>query len=126
MKTQITTIAAAIALAMSATALAGSDSTIDQTGDDNVNNVTQYGTQESRIYQYGDDNTATVTQDDNYRGGENYSNIEQTDDGNSAEAIKMIRVFIRQVMITTPMFIKTEIIMNHGLSKAAGVTIALR
>lgn len=93
MKTQMTAIAAAITLAMSASAFAetqpaspqfdvsrgtingmagasydgsgsGNDSFIYQSGNDNNTSVTQWGTQESRIRQIGSDNTANVTQDD--------------------------------------------------------------
>ncbi|MYL23665.1 hypothetical protein GLV89_07650 [Halomonas alkaliantarctica] len=93
MKTQLTTIAAAVAFTMSAAALAqttpnatfngsiatidsmagysagsapGSDSYITQTAgsDDNVNSVTQWGTQYSRITQSGDRNQVTIVQDD--------------------------------------------------------------
>ena len=66
MKTQITTIAAAIAFAMSTAASAqywaGSDSTIEQKGDNNTNNITQMGTQESRVQQEGDHNSTLVSQ----------------------------------------------------------------
>ena len=92
MKTQITTIAAAVAFAMSTAAFAqsvGSDSSIYQYGSDNTNDVTQWGTQKSRILQEGNGNSATVTQDDvvgysTYAPGRNNSNIEQTANGNEA------------------------------------------
>ncbi|NVF13851.1 hypothetical protein [Vreelandella maris] len=93
MKLQLTTIAAAVAIALSSASFAqttpsttfngsintidtmagytkgsgaGSDSYITQTAgsDDNVNNVTQWGTQYSRITQTGDRNRVTVVQDD--------------------------------------------------------------
>ncbi|WP_243470595.1 hypothetical protein [Vreelandella lionensis] len=69
MKTQITTIAAAVAFAMSTAASAqywssGSDSTIYQSGNHNTNDITQWGTQTSRVYQEGNNNSTVVSQDD--------------------------------------------------------------
>ncbi|SHM24868.1 hypothetical protein [Vreelandella subglaciescola] len=92
MKMQMTTIAAAVALTVSVSAVAqtapgsqfngsrntvnsmagplydgnavGSDSYINQTGNSNTNSVTQWGTQISRIKQNGSGNETTVVQDD--------------------------------------------------------------
>jgi len=114
MKTQLTTIAAAIAFTMSAAALAqtmpdssfnnsrntingmagssydgnpvGSDSFINQVGDNNNNAVVQWGTQISRIQQNGNNNGTSINQDDVVgqaltSPGQHYSLVDQ--DGNS-------------------------------------------
>lgn len=98
MKTQITTLAAAVAFAMSTAAFAqysgGSDSTIYQSGNNNTNDVTQWGSQNSRIYQQGSYNSATVSQDDvsgvaTTLPGLNDSGIEQFGSGNSADVTQL-------------------------------------
>lgn len=122
MKLQLTTIAAAVALTMSAASLAqstpdgsfngsrgtinsmagssydgnpvGSDSYIDQTGNNNNNNVVQWGTQISRIQQEGDNNSVNIDQDE-IEGqaetfpGQNYSLVDQDGNRNHATVVQL-------------------------------------
>ncbi|MGP9510845.1 curlin subunit CsgB, partial [Halomonas sp. AOP43-D1-39] len=99
MKTQITTIAAAVAFAMSTAASAqywsaGSDSTIYQSGNSNTNDITQWGTQTSRVYQEGNSNSTTVSQDDisgvaTTLPGRNKTGIDQIGQSNTADVTQL-------------------------------------